>query len=233
MGQPRMATDLPVSGRELSAGTSAAPASGRRREWSAAGLRECVCPRGDIVVQPPTRAFVEPLGSRRRQRHLRLRRGSLWRPNAAMSVSALARDSPPMRARAAVRRRSTRIASSAWGRRRGIADRADELLAERDQHPLPRGVTPHKLRHTFASILIALGRDPRYVMEQVGHTDPKFTLRIYAHVMRFSDEERARLKALAEGQVLAGIGSEPSRGSLRNVELPMGAAGLEPATSRV
>jgi Phage integrase family len=68
-------------------------------------------------------------------------------------------------------------------------------------------VTPHKLRHTFASILIALGRDPRYVMEQLGHTDPKFTLRIYAHVMRFSDDERDRLKALAEGDVLAGIGS--------------------------
>jgi integrase len=91
-----------------------------------------------------------------------------------------------------------------------VLKRADELLADRDQHPLPRGLTPHKLRHTFASILIALGRDPRYVMEQLGHTDPKFTLRIYAHVMRFSDEDRARLKALAEGQVLAGIGSEVS-----------------------
>jgi integrase len=97
--------------------------------------------------------------------------------------------------------------------------RADELLGERDQHPLPHGVTPHKLRHTFASILIALGRDPRYVMEQLGHTDPKFTLRIYAHAMRFSEDERARLKALAEGRVLAGIGSEavdrlaPKRGA--------------------
>jgi Phage integrase family len=86
--------------------------------------------------------------------------------------------------------------------------RADDLLAERDQHPLPRGVTPHKLRHTFASILIALGRDPRYVMEQLGHTDPKFTLRIYAHVMRFSEDERDRLTDLAEGRVLAGIGSD-------------------------
>jgi hypothetical protein len=45
-------------------------------------------------------------------------------------------------------------------------------------------------------------------MDQLGHTDPKFTLRIYAHVMRFSEDERARLKDLAEGQVLAGIGSE-------------------------
>jgi hypothetical protein len=71
-----------------------------------------------------------------------------------------------------------------------VLERADELLADRDQHPLPRGVTPHKLRHTYASVLIALGRDPRYVMEQLGHTDPKFTLRVYAHAMRFSEEDR-------------------------------------------
>jgi hypothetical protein len=56
-------------------------------------------------------------------------------------------------------------------------------------------------------------------MEQLGHTDPKFTLRIYAHAMRFSEDERARLNALAEGRVSAGIGSEivgwaaPKRGA--------------------
>jgi integrase len=26
--------------------------------------------------------------------------------------------------------------------------------------PLPLGITPHKLRHTFASILVAIGKDP-------------------------------------------------------------------------
>ena len=35
----------------------------------------------------------------------------------------------------------------------------------------------HKLRHTFVSGLIALGRDPATVMQQLGHTDPKFALR--------------------------------------------------------
>ena len=91
-----------------------------------------------------------------------------------------------------------------------VLKRADELLADRRQHPLPRGVTPQKLRHTYASVLIALGRDPRYVKEQLGHTDPKFTLRVYAHAMRFSEEDRARLKTFAEGGVLAPIGTEPS-----------------------
>ena len=47
-------------------------------------------------------------------------------------------------------------------------------------------------------------------MAQLGHTDPKFTLRIYAHVMRFSDDERVRLKALAEGAEWAPMGTQPS-----------------------
>jgi integrase len=37
-----------------------------------------------------------------------------------------------------------------------VLERAAELLADRRQHPLPRGMTPHKLRHTYASVLIAL-----------------------------------------------------------------------------
>jgi integrase len=77
--------------------------------------------------------------------------------------------------------------------------RADELLEERGQTPLPHGVTPHKLRHTFASILIATGEDPASVMAQLGHTDPKFTLRVYTHIMRRGPAERARLKALVNG----------------------------------
>jgi integrase len=73
-------------------------------------------------------------------------------------------------------------------------------------------MTPHKLRHTYASVLIALGRDPRYVMEQLGHTDPKFTLRVYAHAMRFSEEDRARLKAFAEGGGWHQLALDPPRG---------------------
>jgi Phage integrase family len=68
-------------------------------------------------------------------------------------------------------------------------------------------VTPHKLRHTFASILIALGRDPAYVMGQLGHTDARFTLRVYTHVMRRGDEEREALRALVEGREWAPMGT--------------------------
>jgi hypothetical protein len=37
------------------------------------------------------------------------------------------------------------------------------------------------------------------VMAQLGHTDPKFTLRVYTHIMRRGPAERAQLKALVEG----------------------------------
>ena len=80
--------------------------------------------------------------------------------------------------------------------------RADELLAQREQAPLPTGLTPHKLRHTYASILVALGHDPASVMAALGHTDPKFTLRVYTHLMRRDAAERARLEALIGGETI-------------------------------
>jgi integrase len=60
---------------------------------------------------------------------------------------------------------------------RPVFRRADELLSARGLSPLAVGLTPHKLRHTFASVLIAIGEDPASLMAQLGHTDPKFTLR--------------------------------------------------------
>ncbi len=78
--------------------------------------------------------------------------------------------------------------------------RADEHLLQRGQSPLPVGLTPHKLRHTFASVLVALGHDPASVMAALGHTDPKFTLRVYTHLMRRDTAERQRLARLVNGE---------------------------------
>lgn len=77
-----------------------------------------------------------------------------------------------------------------------VAALANELLIARDQQPLPENLTPHKLRHTFASILVACGEDPITLMQQLGHTNPNFSMQVYAHMMRRSPEERARLRAL-------------------------------------
>ena len=76
---------------------------------------------------------------------------------------------------------------------------ADRLLAERGHPPLPHGLTPHKLRHTYASILVACGTDPATVMHQLGHTDPHFTLRTYTHIMRRSRSAERSLTRLVDG----------------------------------
>ena len=39
-------------------------------------------------------------------------------------------------------------------------------------------------------------------MAALGHTDPKFTLRIYTHLMRRDPTERARLKTLVDGTAI-------------------------------
>lgn len=85
--------------------------------------------------------------------------------------------------------------------------KADDLLEDRGSNPLPAGVSPHKLRHSFASLLVALGNDPAYVMSQLGHTDPAFTLRVYTHLMRRDPGERDRLRDLVDGHEWAPMGT--------------------------
>jgi integrase len=86
---------------------------------------------------------------------------------------------------------------------------ADKILTGGGHPPIAGRITPHKLRHTFASILVACGEDPASVMAQIGHTDPKFTLRIYTHLMRRDEAERTRLEALVFGAASARMTSDP------------------------
>jgi integrase len=125
-------------------------------------------------------------------------------------------------------------------------ERANENLLKRKATPLPEGITPHSLRRTYISLLLATGADVPYVMRQVGHADPKVTLSIYAQAMHRGEGERERLKMVSEGTdwALLGTGNvskapEPGEQlSLEDLANPlsegdpaMGGAGLEPATS--
>jgi integrase len=94
-----------------------------------------------------------------------------------------------------------------------VFERADQLLRERGELPLPKGLSPHKLRHTFASILVALGTDPAQVMRQLGHRSAAFTLDVYTHMMACSPEQRERLKALVEGERRWGPAPPPRLGA--------------------
>ncbi len=76
----------------------------------------------------------------------------------------------------------------------GSVKLANERREQAGLGPLPQGLTPHSLRRTFISLLLAAGEDPPYVMRQVGHSDPRVTLGIYAQVMFRKDGERERLR---------------------------------------
>lgn len=54
-----------------------------------------------------------------------------------------------------------------------------------------RGDGMHALRHFYASVLIDAGESVRAVADFLGHSDPGFTLRVYAHLLPAS-EDRAR-----------------------------------------
>jgi integrase len=95
-------------------------------------------------------------------------------------------------------------------RRRVVArsvERANENLMASGRNPLPGGITPHSLRRTFISLLLATGEEVPYVMRQVGHSDPKVTLSIYAQVMYRGEGERERLKIVSGGSDWAPLGT--------------------------
>jgi len=78
-------------------------------------------------------------------------------------------------------------------------ERANVRLEDAGEEPLPT-LTPHSLRRTFASLLVAIGEAPTYAMAQLGHTKAEFTLSVYASEMARRDGEPARLKALVNGE---------------------------------
>jgi len=54
-------------------------------------------------------------------------------------------------------------------------------------------LTPHKLRHGAASLMVAKGVHMRVVAEQLGHANPALTARVYAHVVPSAQAEAVRV----------------------------------------
>ena len=68
-------------------------------------------------------------------------------------------------------------------------------------------LTPHSLRRTFCSLLFALGEPHPVVMREMGHTDAKLTLNVYAQVMDRDEKENERLRALVNGESWGRLGT--------------------------
>jgi integrase len=106
--------------------------------------------------------------------------------------------------------------------------KANRALAERGSEPLQPRLTPHSLRRTFASLLFAVGEQPPYVMQQMGHTSANLTLAVYAREMDRRDGEPERLKALVEGRDWAASGQQEASTMVEAVD---GLAGMSEKTA--
>lgn len=71
-----------------------------------------------------------------------------------------------------------------------------------------KGNGMHALRHFYASVLIDAGESVRAVADFLGHADPGFTLRVYAHLLPASEDRARRIV----GDVLSGPVSGPVSG---------------------
>lgn len=129
-----------------------------------------------------------------------------------------------------VQRFGTSSVDLAWREPGGETRSAELLFANRDRGPLTRayfthnawkpalrvaglernrGNGMHALRHHYASVLLENGVSIRAVSEYLGHHDPGFTLRTYAHLMPES-EDRAR----AAIDAVLGAPAESSRNAM-------------------
>ncbi len=65
-----------------------------------------------------------------------------------------------------------------------VIRRANVRLADLGIRTIDEAVTPHSLRRLYASLRFALGDDPVYVANQLGHTEPGFSMKVYASAVR-------------------------------------------------
>ena len=101
---------------------------------------------------------------------------------------------------------------------------------------LPKHFTPHALRHTYASILIAEGVNPAYVQRMLGHSSIKLTVDLYGKWLPMQGRGADRLDETAPGSktvaAAAGVPARPSAaaGTIARHRRPPGlAAGLSEA----
>ena len=125
--------------------------------------------RSQLKTEESRRTLDIPAGLMRRLLALVEERGQLFNPNALVFASRNETGMERKVARAALKR----------------ASEAAKLTA-----PEP---TLHDLRHSHASMLIALDHSVVDVQHRLGHRKPDTTLRIYTHQWKHRDAQRSRI----------------------------------------
>lgn len=75
--------------------------------------------------------------------------------------------------------------------RAGIIAEPKKDTRGRTRYATSRREGIHQLRHYYASVMLAGGVSVKELAEYLGHADPAFTLRVYAHLLP-SSHDRAR-----------------------------------------
>ena len=100
----------------------------------------------------------------------------------------------------------------------------------------PLGVRPlriHDARHTWATLALHANKNIRWVSEQLGHADPAFTLRTYAHVLRGDEIDLSFADFSSSGRPnTAQLGNLEIEKSPNYAESMVRREGFEPPTLR-
>jgi integrase len=95
---------------------------------------------------------------------------------------------------------------------------ANVRLAELGIEPIGR-LSPHGLRHTYASLRSACGHSPASTTKQIGHANALFTINTYTHASEHAERlSGAALDQYRKALQWAGLGSsEPDVAELASV----------------
>jgi hypothetical protein len=127
--------------------------------------------------------------------------------------------------------------------------RYSRIFAERGLPTIPDGtdgeprVTFHSLRRTYAALAAEANADPAWTATQIGHADPRFTLRVYMDVRNRRQRRASRIGDVIRSSEWAGTGRndaddglDAEATELLRPEEPaelrrVGGTGFEPVTS--
>jgi integrase/recombinase XerD len=77
------------------------------------------------------------------------------------------------------------------GRNGKYTKKSVEMILEKAGNKIKKRVTPHMLRHSFATYLLEAGTDIRYIQKLLGHSDLDTTM-IYTYV---SNKDLIKIKS--------------------------------------
>jgi site-specific recombinase XerD len=143
----------------------------------AAGLRISELAAAELGSLDLRRGEIRVLGKGRKERI-----GLLGRPAREALAAYLADGRPALAERAATGAdRPTAVFLNHLGGQLGVRGLRGRLERLRQLAGLPEGISPHTLRHSFATHLLEGGADLRVVQELLGH-ESLATTQIYTHV---------------------------------------------------